>query len=181
MSATTGRHRLPRRRSRRAWITALIVFVLVGGVAAAADASRPGSGRATTLVGLYTGHERPGHPAAPDPKAVELGVQFTVSRPGSVVAIRYYKSRLNRGQHTGTLWTASGVELATVVFTDEHRSGWQMATFAKPVHGDAGRHLRRVVPHQLRPLRVPAERLRRRPDDRQLGHARRPWRVPVRA
>ena len=138
MPATTGRHRLPRRRPRRAWITALIVFVLVGGVAAAADASRPGSGRAPTLVGLYTGHERPSHPSAPDPKAVELGVQFTVSRPGSVVAIRYYKSRLNRGQQTGTLWTASGVELATVVFTNEHRSGWQVATFAKPVQVTPG-------------------------------------------
>ncbi|MBX0299446.1 DUF4082 domain-containing protein [Cryobacterium sp. 1639] len=59
---------------------------------------------------------------------IELGMAFTVSQPGSVTAIRFYKGSGNTGTHTGSLWSASGTRLATVTFTGESAGGWQTAS-----------------------------------------------------
>jgi hypothetical protein len=39
----------------------------------------------------------------------------------------------NTGTHIGSLWTASGTQLATATFTNETASGWQQVDFASPV------------------------------------------------
>jgi hypothetical protein len=108
---------------------ALVLFaslVLVGGVAAAVTVAISASARGR-LIGIYTGREGPAAPSASAGAAVELGVRFTVSMPGSVVAIRFYKARDNTGPHTGTLWTDRGQRVATVTFSHESRHGWQVA------------------------------------------------------
>jgi hypothetical protein len=69
----------------------------------------------------------------PDTNSVELGVKFSSSQPGYITGIRFYKSKSNTGTHTGTLWTGSGSKLATVTFTSESATGWQTASFSKPV------------------------------------------------
>ncbi|KIS26983.1 hypothetical protein TV39_12935 [Arthrobacter sp. SPG23] len=71
--------------------------------------------------------------ASTDVRAVELGVAFNSSIAGSVTAIRFYKGTSNTGTHTGSLWTASGVRLAKVTFTNETASGWQTATLPTPI------------------------------------------------
>jgi hypothetical protein len=75
----------------------------------------------------------------PDRVAVELGVKFSSSTSGSVTGLRYYKSAANTGPHTGTLWNSRGQALATVTFSKESTSGWQVARFGKPVPITAGK------------------------------------------
>jgi len=74
----------------------------------------------------------------PDGSSIELGVKFRSSVNGFVTGIRFYKGSSNTGTHTGTLWTASGAQLATVTFNGESASGWQQATFGSPVSVTAG-------------------------------------------
>ncbi|GAA1935188.1 hypothetical protein GCM10009797_30720 [Nocardioides hwasunensis] len=68
-----------------------------------------------------------------DRSAVTLGVRFSSQVDGTVSAIRFYKGPNNTGTHTGTLWSATGTQLATGTFTGETTSGWQTLTFAQPV------------------------------------------------
>ena len=58
---------------------------------------------------------------------------FTSSVAGTVTGIRFFKGAGNRGIHVGSLWTSSGVRLATGTFVSETTSGWQTLTFVLPV------------------------------------------------
>ena len=60
-------------------------------------------------------------------------MKFSSSLAGNVTGLRFYKSAANTGTHTGTLWSATGQQLATGTFTGESASGWQTLTFATPV------------------------------------------------
>jgi Domain of unknown function (DUF4082) len=78
-------------------------------------------------------------PAGTDASSVELGVKFRADMDGQVTGIRFYKGAGNGGQHTGTLWSSSGLALSpTTAFTNESASGWQSMTFAKPIDVIAG-------------------------------------------
>jgi hypothetical protein len=113
----------------------LVLFaclVAVGGASAAVTLATSASAR-ERLVGIYSGQERPTTPMVSAGAATELGVRFTVSAPGSVVAIRFYKARGNTGPHTGALWTVRGQRVATVTFSHESRRGWQVARLDKAV------------------------------------------------
>jgi hypothetical protein len=68
-----------------------------------------------------------------DSAAVELGVKFRSDEDGTVTGIRFYKGPQNTGSHTGTLWSATGTQLATGTFSNESTTGWQTLTFASPV------------------------------------------------
>ena len=70
--------------------------------------------------------------------SVELGVKFTVSADGTITGLRFYKSALETGSHTGSLWTSTGQLLAQATFTDETASGWQTLVFTTPVAVTAG-------------------------------------------
>lgn len=63
----------------------------------------------------------------------ELGTRFTSSSPGKITAIRFYKSASESGTHTGRIWSASGQQLASVVFSGESASGWQQQVLASPL------------------------------------------------
>ncbi|GHJ55146.1 hypothetical protein Nm8I071_44530 [Nonomuraea sp. TT08I-71] len=82
---------------------------------------------------LWSSSTVPGTVTDPDRRAVELGIKFTSDRAGTVLGVRFYKSRTNTGAHTGSLWTISGARLATAQFTNETASGWQYVAFSKPV------------------------------------------------
>ena len=68
-----------------------------------------------------------------DTQSVELGVKVRADVSGTVTALRFYKGTANTGLHTGTLWSSTGLKLATVIFTNETASGWQQAALATPV------------------------------------------------
>ena len=73
-----------------------------------------------------------------DSQALNLGVKFTVAESGSITGIRFYKSTLNTGTHVGTLWSASGTQLAQATFVNETDTGWQTVNFSSPVSVSAG-------------------------------------------
>ena len=60
----------------------------------------------------------------------ELGTRFTSAVAGQVTAIRFYKAANESGTHTGRIWSASGQQLASVVFSGESASGWQQQALA---------------------------------------------------
>jgi chitosanase len=104
----------------------VVIFMFVG-VLSLAWASA-----ATTTYGLW-GNQVPKIVTADDRHNLELGMKFKADSAGYVTGVRFYKSAQNTGTHTGSLWSSSGRQLATVTFTNETASGWQSATFDQPV------------------------------------------------
>ena len=96
------------------------------------------AGVASCPCSLFSSSAIPATPDAGDPGAVELGVGFTPSTDGQVTGLRFYKTTLNTGIHTGTLWSSGGSVLATGTFTGESASGWQTLAFSSPVAVTAG-------------------------------------------
>ena len=76
--------------------------------------------------------------AANDSDSVTLGVKFTVSTPGTITAVKFYKGPGNGGAHTGALWSANGTKLASATFTGESTQGWQVAQLDTPVTVEPG-------------------------------------------
>jgi len=60
-------------------------------------------------------------------------VKFRSDVGGLVTGVRFYKGAGNTGAHVGSLWTGSGVLLATGTFSGETASGWQQLAFPAPV------------------------------------------------
>ncbi|HJQ01074.1 MAG TPA: DUF4082 domain-containing protein [Jatrophihabitans sp.] len=83
--------------------------------------------------GLFAANAAPSAPDAGDGSSVALGVKFIPNATGYVTGLRFYKSALNTGTHTGSLWSAGGAQLATGTFTNETATGWQTLTFSAPV------------------------------------------------
>jgi Domain of unknown function (DUF4082)/Fibronectin type III domain/Bacterial Ig domain len=75
----------------------------------------------------------PPTPDSGDTHSTELGMKFTTETFGTITGVRFYKSAANTGTHIGTLWSASGEQLATATFTGETASGWQQVNFSTPV------------------------------------------------
>lgn len=73
-----------------------------------------------------------------DTNAVELGMRVRPGVDGVVTGIRFHKGTRNVGTHQGSLWTATGVRLAAVTFSNETTSGWQQANLSTPVPLTAG-------------------------------------------
>jgi hypothetical protein len=85
-------------------------------------------------ISFWTNVGTPVVPEATDDRlSVTLGLKFYSDIAGSVTGVRFYKGRNNTGLHIGTLWSGTGVKLATVTFSGETASGWQQATFSSPV------------------------------------------------
>src|SRR5262245_7474168 len=59
--------------------------------------------------------------------AIEVGVRFRVTQPGTITRIRFLKGTLVSGTHIGHLWSNSGTKLAEATFS-ETASGWQEVT-----------------------------------------------------
>ncbi|WP_089014053.1 DUF4082 domain-containing protein [Micromonospora inositola] len=126
------------RNSRTVIVLAIAGAVAISGTALAGRtftntsgaeplAARPGT------YSLWGSSAVPRTVTDPDRQAVELGVKFKAVQDGSVIGVRFYKSKTNTGEHTGSLWTINGTRLANVRFTQETGSGWQYADFSSPV------------------------------------------------
>ena len=73
-----------------------------------------------------------------DGSGIEVGTSFVPAISGKVTGLRFYKSALNIGTHTGSLWSSTGTRVATGTFTGESASGWQSLTFPNAVPVSAG-------------------------------------------
>jgi methionine-rich copper-binding protein CopC len=92
-----------------------------------------GTPSSTCPCSIWSSADTPAVASANDPTALELGVKFRSDSSGFITGIRFYKGTANTGTHTGTLWSASGAQLATATFTNETASGWQQVDFDAPV------------------------------------------------
>jgi hypothetical protein len=77
--------------------------------------------------------EQPVNPDSKATQATEVGMQFLARASGYVTGVRFFKAPDNTGTHVGNLWSTAGELLATVTFTNETTSGWQLAYFPSPV------------------------------------------------
>ncbi|HSX43541.1 MAG TPA: DUF4082 domain-containing protein, partial [Candidatus Saccharimonadales bacterium] len=110
----------------------VLVFMVIGGGSAFLAMA------ATTTSSLWSTSTLPKTIDSGENGSIELGVRFKSNVAGYVTGVRFYKSALNKGTHTGSLWDKSGKLLASVTFTGESASGWQTANFAQPVSVASG-------------------------------------------
>jgi hypothetical protein len=90
--------------------------------------------KSSPTFGLFSAADGPANTTSQtDNSPLELGVKFQSSTGGSITGIRFYKTSLNTGTHTGSLWSASGQLLASAVFSTETATGWQQVNFSNPV------------------------------------------------
>ena len=82
---------------------------------------------------IFPTSSTPTNSAVGDPGSVEVGVKFSVTEPGYVTGVRFFKGVGNGGTHIGNLWSASGQLLARATFVNETASGWQQVNFSTPV------------------------------------------------
>jgi hypothetical protein len=114
--------------------------VLVRGVDDSANIGQAPATRQFNLTGAHSlfGQTVPATPATADTGGIQLGVRVTPQTDGFISGIRFYKGTGNTGTHTATLWSNTGVSLATGTFTGETASGWQTLTFSSRVPVTAG-------------------------------------------
>lgn len=114
------------------WAVAVCAVVVA---AAIALAMAMGAHRASAApLSVFGANELPAVLSDSDNTGVELGMKFRSSVPTVVTGVKFYKGAGNTGTHTGTLWSRTGGKLASVTFTGESASGWQIANFANPVN-----------------------------------------------
>ena len=128
------------KRARRARVSkagvAFVAALALGTTSAAIWAAT--TANATTPDTIW-GSSAPSFAAVDsDTGSVELGTKFTAVSAGQATGVRFYKTPENRGTHTGSLWTSTGTLIGKVTFGTETSSGWQIATFTKPVALSAG-------------------------------------------
>ena len=90
-----------------------------------------------TLMSIWSSNAVPEWVDGGPDSAVELGVKFKSDVAGTIHGIRFYKAAANTGIHVGNLWSSTGTQLATAIFTNETASGWQQVLFATPVTIDS--------------------------------------------
>ena len=131
-TTTTPRRRQGRARRTRlslyGMVVSIVAVVMVGFLPQTFSSAAPGAS------GFWATNPVPTNSASTDAAAVELGLKFRSSVAGAVTGVRFYKGIGNGGTHTGSLWSATGTKLlATATFAGETATGWQTASFDKPV------------------------------------------------
>ncbi|MGN6326417.1 DUF4082 domain-containing protein [Pseudolysinimonas sp.] len=117
-----------------------VIIAAVVAVAAFAWIALVPTGQAAGATrSVFTDSIRPTTLTDPDRRPVELGVRFSTKKEVTVTGVRFYKGPRNTGTHVGSLWSPGGIRIATTTFTHESRSGWQSASFSRPIRVEAGR------------------------------------------
>jgi hypothetical protein len=117
-----------------------VALAIAGLMVAVAGITVARSFASTADLSFWSSAVVPAHTGSSDAQAVELGLNFTTSQAGQVTGLKFYKGYHNTGTHVGTLWDATGNQLARVTFSAETANGWQKAYFATPVNVTAGQH-----------------------------------------
>lgn len=60
-------------------------------------------------------------------------MKFRSAVTGTITKIRFYKAAGETGTHTGRIWSVTGTQLASVVFTGETASSWQEMALSTPL------------------------------------------------
>jgi hypothetical protein len=94
----------------------------------APDATADGAPASLTLFA----NASPVSPADPSASPLEVGVRFTVSTPGDVVAVRFFRASSNPSGYVVHLWAPNGVLLATAAVPSDVGKpiGWREQAIA---------------------------------------------------
>ena len=92
---------------------------------------------ASGTYSLWSGSATPEWIDNPDPRSVELGVEFKSTSGGDITGISFYQSAANTGSHTVNLWSSAGTLLATATSSSTTGPGWVTIDFAQPVYIEA--------------------------------------------
>jgi Domain of unknown function (DUF4082)/Bacterial Ig-like domain (group 2) len=123
-----------RHRPRLRWTAIVsVLLALVPMTAVVALGATPAAAAPTCPCTLFAASATPTTVDSNDPKAVEVGVQFSSSENGFISGVRFFKAAANTGIHVGSLWTSSGTLLAQATFSNETGTGWQQVDFSQPV------------------------------------------------
>jgi hypothetical protein len=87
---------------------------------------------------VFQPNQAPLGPISNDGTPIEAGMQFVPDVNGYITALSYYKPAGIGGTRTGNLWTSTGTNLASQVYTNETASGWQQVVLSTPVPVTAG-------------------------------------------
>lgn len=112
-------------------VVASVVFTLLGAVLGVYFLSANASA-SPRVQSLWTSSV-PAQADSSDPNSVNVGLRFHSTAPGQILGVRFYKGPRNTGTHVGSLWSPAGRLLGSVTFRNETATGWQAATFAKPI------------------------------------------------
>lgn len=62
----------------------------------------------------------------------ELASEFKVQRDTNLLAVRFFKSPSEQGEHVARIWSLDGKAIAEAKFADTKESGWQTAKLSAP-------------------------------------------------
>ena len=91
---------------------------------------------AVMTVGLFSRQAEPDIAYLNDSRSMEVGLKFSSSRGGRVIALQFYRSEKQTGSYIGTLWSADGDRLGTAEFGASDEVGWQTASLTSSVRLD---------------------------------------------
>lgn len=99
-------------------------------------------------VGIFSPRLKPQEASVRSRRPAAVGVQFASAAPGTVSAIRYFRSARNKGPHVVRLWGPGGRLLSQGRY-DGRRTGWVTVRLAREVSIVAGRRYvaSYVAPH----------------------------------
>ena len=104
-------------------------------------------------ISIWSNSAVPGVTAADgDASAIELGVKFRSDVAGFITGLRFYKGAANTGTHVGSLWTITGHAAGPGHLHRRDGHGLAAGPVLHPGRDLRQHHLRRVLPHQRRPL-----------------------------
>lgn len=116
--------------------TAALEFVIrtaLGMEVAAPPAPMPAAGK----LGFFFADQQPTLPSTAG--AVDLGLKFEITAPGTLTAFAFYKSTGEKAAtHTMRLWNAAGEKVLEVASANETTEGWQTVPLEKAFAVKAG-------------------------------------------
>ena len=84
-------------------------------------------------LSLFATSSAPTLTALNDGQQLEVGMKFTSSIAGQIIALKFYRSASDTGSDLLDLWSSTGTKLASATFTNTTASGWQTVALATPV------------------------------------------------
>jgi len=69
---------------------------------------------------------------------VELGLRFTITKPGQITALRFYQATSETGSHTLRLWDNTGILRCSADIPEQLGGGWRKARLSEPFSVQVG-------------------------------------------
>ncbi|MET0781788.1 MAG: DUF4082 domain-containing protein [Microbacterium sp.] len=85
----------------------------------------PSGAEAADAVGTISDTSTPEILAAPDRSAIEVGLKFSPATAGTLTGVQFYQNAADSGVTSASVWSSTGVRLATVTVNPSAPVGWR--------------------------------------------------------